>query len=115
MPEPLKNLYNEAFFDTLSVSLSKAIKGFDKKEFISQVFDAEWQNRELKQRMRHIAVVLHNFLPRDFKKAVDSLISLTDVMSNGKEGQLDFLHMFLPDYVELYGINDYENSMRALE
>lgn len=115
MPEPLKNLYSPAFFDTLSVSLSKTIKGFDKKEFINQIFDAEWQNRELKQRMRHIAVVLHNFLPRDFKKAADSLISLTDVMLNGKEGQLDFLHMFLPDYVELYGINDYENSMRALE
>jgi len=34
---------------------------------------------------------------------------------NGKEGQLDFLHMFLPDYVELYGIDDYKNSMKALE
>ncbi len=115
MPEPLKNLYSPAFFDTLSVSLSTAIKGFDKKEFISQVFDAEWQNRELKQRMRHIAVVLHNFLPRDFKKAVDSLIQLSDILLDGKEGKMDFLCMFLPDYIEVYGINDYENSMRALE
>ena len=115
MPEPLKNLYNEAFFDKFSQSLSKTVKGFDKKDFFSQIFDAGWQNRELKQRMRHVAVVLHNFLPKDFKKAADSLINLTDVMLNGKEGQLDFLHMFLPDYVELYGIDDYENSMRALE
>lgn len=115
MPEPLKNYYSPAFFDTLTNRLSKAIKGFDKPLFISKIFFAGWDALELKQRMRHTAVVLHDFLPHDFKKAADSLIKITDVLLDGREGAMDFLHMFLPDYVELYGIDDYENSMRAFE
>jgi 3-methyladenine DNA glycosylase AlkC len=115
MPEPLKNYYSPAFFDTLSTRLSKAIKGFDKPLFIAKIFYGGWETLELKQRMRHVAVVLHDFLPHDFKKAADSLIKITDVLLDGREGAMDFLHMFLPDYVELYGIDDYENSMRAFE
>lgn len=115
MPEPLKNYYSPAFFETLASRLSKVIKNFDAQLFTEKIFGEGWEALELKQRMRHVAVVLHDFLPHDFKKAADSLIKITDVLLNGKEGQLDFLHMFLPDYVELYGIDDYENSMRALE
>lgn len=115
MPEPLKNYYNESFFDTLAARLAKVIKGFDKKEFNKKIFSDSWKNLELKQRMRHIATVLHHFLPKDFAKAADILINYVDLVLDGREGQMDFLHMFLPDYVELYGIHDYENSMRAFE
>ncbi len=115
MPEPLKNYYSPAFFDTLSNRLAKAIKGFDKPLFIKKIFFDGWEQFELKQRMRHVAVVLHGFLPHDFSKAADSLIKITEVLLDGREGAMDFLHMFLPDYVELYGIDDYENSMRAFE
>ncbi len=115
MAEPLKNLYNETFFDTFGNVLSKAIKGFDKKAFTKQVFNKEWSGLELKQRMRHVSTVLHNFLDADFAKASRQLIDITDMLLNGKEGKLDFLHMFLPDYVELYGIDDYDNSIKAFE
>lgn len=115
MAEPLKNLYNETFFEGFSTTLSKTIKDFDKQAFISQIFSAEWDSYELKQRMRHISVVLHNFLDKDFAKASKQLIAITDTLLNGKEGKHDFLHMFLPDYVELYGIDDFDNSMIALE
>lgn len=115
MPEPLKNLYNEAFFEDFSNTLVKTIKSFDKKTFTKQVFSAEWDGYELKQRMRHVSVVLHNFLDADFTKASKQLHAVTDTLLGEKEGQLDFLHMFLPDYVELYGIDDYDNSMQVLE
>jgi 3-methyladenine DNA glycosylase AlkC len=115
MAEPLKNLYNETFFDTFGDVLIKAIKGFDKKAFTKQIFNKEWSSLELKQRMRHVSTVLHNFLDADFAKASKQLINITDILLDGKEGKLDFLHMFLPDYVELYGINDYDNSIKAFE
>lgn len=115
MPEPLKNLYSEAFFDTFGTVLTKSIKGFDKQKFTKQIFNENWSNYELKQRMRHVSIILHNFLAADFKKASQQLINITDTLLGDREGQMDFLHMFLPDYVELYGIDDYENSMKAFE
>lgn len=115
MAEPLKNQYNEAFFDTFSNTLSQTIKGFDKQAFTKQIFSNEWDSYELKQRMRHVSTVLHNFLDKDFAKASQQLITITDTLLDGKEGQHDFLHMFLPDYVELYGLDDFDNSMMALE
>lgn len=115
MPEPLKNLYNREFFDNFSTVLAKNIKGFDAAAFTQQIFDNPWPQLELKQRMRHVATVLHHFLPKDFGKATDVLINITDTLLGGREGKMDFLTMFLPDYVEVYGINDYQNSMRAFE
>jgi 3-methyladenine DNA glycosylase AlkC len=115
MPEPLKNLYNKEFFDNFSSTLAKTVKGFDAEAFTQQIFDGQWPQLELKQRMRHIANVLHNFLPHNFEKAADELIKINDVLLDVREGRMDFLTMFLPDYVEVYGIDDYENSMRAFE
>lgn len=115
MPEPLKNLYNADFFDAFGNVLENNLPKFDKKDFTRRIFTKDWENYELKQRMRHTTNVLHEFLDKDFAKASKQLIGLTDALLKGKEGQLDFLHMFLPEYVELYGIDDFENSMKALE
>lgn len=115
MAEPLKNLYNKTFFDAFGDVLKKALKNFDKQAFAKQIFSDEWDSMELKQRMRHVSTTLHNFLDKDFAKASKQLITITDVLLNSEEGKLDFLHMFLPDYVELYGIDDYDNSIKAFE
>lgn len=115
MAEPLKNQYSKAFFDSFSNTLSQALKNFDKDAFTKQIFSKEWDSYELKQRMRHVSTVLHNFLDNDFAKASKQLITITDILLDDKEGQHDFLHMFLSDYVELYGIDDYDNSIKALE
>lgn len=115
MPEPLKNYYNEAFFETLSATLSKGVKGFSKDEFFKKIFNKSWPQLELKQRIRHITTVLHDFLPADFKKAADTLIKITDLTLAGRESAMNYFYSFLPDYVEVYGINDYGNSMKALE
>jgi hypothetical protein len=66
MAEPFKNLYNEQFFDRFTKVLKRVID-FDERKFVSQIMDNEWENRELKQRTRHISTVLRNFLPPDYK------------------------------------------------
>ena len=66
MAEPFKNMFNEQFFELFTKDLKLVISDFDAYEFVSQVMDSEWENREFKQRIAHITTVLKNFLPADY-------------------------------------------------
>ena len=108
MAEPLKNLYNPELINTLCSGLSSHHEKFNSGQFTERIFDKEWDTRELKDRMRHISVTLHSFLPPDYKKAIEILKS-TAVEFSG------FEYMFFPGYVEIYGLEEFEVSMSALE
>ena len=108
MSEPLKNLYSDELLNTLSLELLSVYAGFDPKGFIDHVFDHNWENRELKQRMVHISRALHKFLPGDYPEAVAILKKASSKFSG-------FEYMFFPGFVELYGIDNYAVSIPALE
>ena len=61
MAEPFKNMYNEQFLERFSKDLIVVIPDFDTREFASQVMDNEWENRELKERCKHITTVLKKY------------------------------------------------------
>jgi 3-methyladenine DNA glycosylase AlkC len=73
MAEPLKNLYTRELLEQLGNLLQKQYKAFDKKAFFKTVFDKEWPNRELKQRMRHITKCIHQFLPMPYAQQIGIL------------------------------------------
>lgn len=108
MPKLLKDLYNKKFINSLSGELIKIYLSFDDKAFSKLVFDKSWSSKELKQRMRHISQTLHEFLPADFSKAVKILKSVSTKFS-GIEA------MIFQDYVEIYGLQNFDESMSALE
>ena len=108
MPEPLKNLYNKQLITKLSHEIAQHYPHFDEKAFNRSVFDKSWQAKKLKQRMRHIAQSLHLHLPADYKKAISILKPVAAKFSG-------FEFMFFQDYVECYGLNDFETSIPALE
>lgn len=125
MAEPFKNMYNEQFFDRFSKDLKLVIKDFDACEFVSQIMDNEWENRELKQRCMHITTILKKFLPADYKEAITKILELLDYVKNT---QPDFSKIddtkfgltleygpVLDNYVEQYGLDDYETSVKAIE
>lgn len=114
MAEPLKNVYNEGFFDEFTNALIKVIPEFNKNKFFEAIYDKEWESRELKQRMYHISSVLHGHLPQDFRKAATKLKDLMGVLKTEEE-QMSFEYMFLPDYIEKHGLNDYATSVDAFE
>ncbi len=68
MNEPLKNMYNQQYVTDLAAAIKKEYPTFDGETFAARVLDEGWDARELKQRMRHITVVMHDFfacrLPR---------------------------------------------------
>lgn len=125
MAEPFKNMYNEQFFDRFTKDLKLVIKDFDAREFVSQIMDNEWENRELKQRCMHITTILRKFLPADYKEAIAKILELLDYVKNT---QPDFSKIddtkfgltleygpVLDNYVEQYGLDDYETSVKAIE
>ncbi len=108
MPEPLKNLYNKQLISNLGQEIHNRYTAFDQKAFNQSVFNKKWKDKELKQRMRHIAECLHQHLPASYKKAINILKPVSAEFSG-------FEHMFFQDFVECYGLDDFETSMPALE
>ncbi len=108
MPEPFKNLFNEEVIGALTEEIEKVFAGFDSAGFKSFVFDAGWEGRELKERMAHVSIALREFLPEDYREALDIL---KKVSPNFK----GIAQMSLPGFVELYGLEDFDASVPALE
>ena len=125
MAEPFKNMFNEQFFDLFTKDLKLVIDDFDACEFVSQVMDDEWEGRELKQRCMHITTVLRKFLPADYKEAIAKILELLDhikktrpdfsVIDDTKFGLTLEYGGILDNYVEQYGLDDYETSVKAIE
>ncbi|ALI99924.1 DNA alkylation repair protein [Rufibacter tibetensis] len=115
MSTPLKNVYSFQFFDQLADVLQTVLPSFYKEEFFSRIFSEEWEKKELKERMRHTAQVLHHFLPPAFPEGAQVI---QHIIRRLQEEQFPVQHvefMFLPDYVELYGLEEVETSLRAME
>lgn len=109
MAEPLKNLYNEAFFDGLIEDFQKHKADFNATDFKKLVFDDEWETRELKDRMRHISLCLHQYLNLSF---ADTIALFKPVIAERPGESLE--KMFFPDYVELFGLDELQVSLDAL-
>lgn len=125
MVEPFKNMYNEQFFDRFSKDLKLVISDFNARAFVSQIMDNEWEKRELKQRTAHIATILKRFLPTDYKSAIAKILELLDrietrypycsKIDDTKFGLTLEYGMILDNYIEQYGLDDYETSVKAIE
>lgn len=115
MAEPLKNLYSPLFFESLCPVLEQHIPAFDCRRFIHKVFDTEWPDLELKQRVRKVSIVLNGFLPNDFKKAAVIIEKVSESIRRSQGDKMAFPYIFLPDYIEIAGQNHFKESMRAIE
>ena len=126
MLEPFKDMYNEQFFDRFTKDLRLVISDLDVREFVSRVMDHEWEKREYKQRVSHITTILKSFLPADYKDAIAKILELLDHV---KDTLPDFSKIddknfglltleygaILDNYVEQYGLDDYDTSIKAIE
>ena len=114
MAEPLKNIYNIQFFHELSKALKNVLVDFDKDEFIRKIFNDNWETKELKQRMFHIATVLNSTLSNNFEEAVNEIFRLIKHLKL-KDNGLSLGYMIFPTYIELFGKNDIKISLKAIE
>ncbi len=108
MAEKLKELFfTEKSIEKFADSLKKAWPDFDKNKFSKLIYTDEWKDLELKQKMRYISTALKKVLPENFTEACDVLKKAAPEIKG-------FESMSLPDFVELYGIDDPDTSLDAL-
>ena len=108
MAEQLKNIYTIKYINTLALKIKEEYNNFDILNFEKTIFSHPWSELELKSRMRHIAVILNKFIPLSYKKQLDILKKVSSSF-------ISFPSMFFQDFVEVYGLDDFENSIKALE
>ncbi|AXH11763.1 DNA alkylation repair protein [Halarcobacter bivalviorum] len=108
MAEQLKNVYTKEYIGNLANKIKEYYSSFDKEKFCKEIFDSSWESLELKQRMRHIAIVLNNNIKLEYKKQLEVLKFVSKYFYS-------FEAMFFQDFVEVYGLDDYEDSIKALE
>ena len=107
MAEPLKNIYSVTLINQLSTEVAKEYANFDAIKFCEAVIANDWDNLELKQRMRRITEVLGDYLPKEYSTAIEILLPVSKSFSG-------LGHMIFPDFVEVYGEEHFELSMKAL-
>ena len=88
-------------------AIQQVYPDFDKEKFIHLTHDGTWETKELKGKMRHIARCLHETLPKDYPEALEILTRIAPSFRS-------FDAMVFPDYVECYGLDDWDLSLPAL-
>ncbi len=107
MPEALKNCFTREWIKSLALSAQKYYTEFNPERFLTHVFDSQWEDRELKQRMRHLTYCLAEAMPFTYSQQLDIILKLTPD-HRGLAG------MVFPDFVEIYGLDEPDLSIPAL-
>lgn len=111
----LKNVYSKEFYERFAKVLKQTLFSFDEKKFRTLIFDDKFADYELKERMTHTAKVLHHFLSDNFEEGAKSIQKIIENLIAADIHEESFEYMFFPEYIEIYGLEDYENSIKAFE
>lgn len=111
MSERLKDMFfKRVFFDDLAASIKAFYPEFDNETFLSRIFDEQWEGRALKERVRHTTLSLKGLLPVNYRAALEIMRQVAPRLDS-----YGFSKMIFPDFVEVFGLDDWEASLPALE
>ncbi len=108
MADALKELFNKKFYQHFAEEFHKIDKNFHPDKFVKEVTKNSEQ-LSLNQRMRITSVVLKKHLPSDYKKSTELLFKIIPNLERG------YTSLVLPDFVGLYGQQNFDISMEALK
>lgn len=109
----LKEIYNKEFILDLAENLSKFYPKFQKEYFIKQIFDKNWQNYALKERVSHISDIINQNLSENYDQNIKIL---QKTIQNVQKFQYSSLSLIIfSDFVEKFGIDDFKTSINALK
>jgi len=111
----LKDLYSPNFYENLSNVLTKTLPGFDKNKFIKEIYTSEFESKELKERMKHTTKVLHHYMPENFAESILIIEKIINQLRVERIGEDSLTYMFLADYIETYGLDDFKSAVKALK
>jgi 3-methyladenine DNA glycosylase AlkC len=113
--EPLKNMYNAAFFESLTSVFTSVSAAFNKAAFMKAVYSDEWEKKELKQRIRHVSICLGHSLPGTYHQQTDIICKVTRKLLKTGVAHNSFPYICLPDFLEVHGLDDIDTSLAAME
>lgn len=114
MAELLKYMYNPVFFERILPLMNESLPCFNEREFVYRVFDQQWPDLELKQRVKKIATALKSALPDDFSKAALLVTGLSQRFRQEKICVQGFELIFIPEFVGLFGTRHIDEALNAL-
>jgi len=111
----LKDWFDKELAIMLADKITKVNKDFNRRRFIREV-DKETANLELKDRVELIADKLYTELGGNYKKGVKVLMGIMGEENENEIGMFTEYYWLMPvaKYVEKYGLDDFELSMKAI-
>ncbi len=115
MAEALKNQFGAEVPRTIAAMVRAVHPAFDAEGFVKTVLDG-YHSLELMQRGQKIAQGLHDFMPKDYPKALAILMRSLEQAHDRDMGQSLGSFLFLPhtQFVATYGMAHFDVSMRAM-
>ncbi|KAL4448745.1 hypothetical protein ABPG74_012834 [Tetrahymena malaccensis] len=110
MSKSLKDiLLTKQNIEQIGKQIHKSFPKFNQKKFLSYVFDDEWREKELKERMTHVSKTIQQVINKPYIETINILLDVNERLSN------NFINMIFPEFVSLYGIEYLDESMFALK
>lgn len=115
MAELMKHMYNDESLRKFALTTQAVYEPFPVERFLDFIMDEEWENLELKARVRKISTGLGRYLPDDYEQALAILDQVA--VKAAADRVSGFFCIFFPDFIEVYGQDEkyWELSMQALE
>ncbi len=107
--EPLKNLINQQLVEEYANELAKNLRDFSKSQFLHFILTSDWEQRELMDRIQHVADAIHEATVGSFDEIVSGLEKSAPNLPSG------FEQIIFPAFVKKYGMEHFDRSMLALE
>jgi 3-methyladenine DNA glycosylase AlkC len=108
MADLLKDTYTKDYICNLAIVIKQVYPNLDHKKFVNEVIDKSWPQRELKDRMYHISHCLKSHIQQPYTKSITVLSKIVSQFGS-------YEAMFFPAFIELYGLDDWQTSIPALE
>ena len=108
MADALKEMFNKKFYEHLALEFANADKNFHPVKFVKDVAK-NIEQLSLNERLRNTSIVLKKYLPSDYKKSIELLFRIVPNISR------NYTTLVFPDFVGLYGHNNFNLSMDALK
>ena len=107
-PGALKEMFDAARFRQIATHVAAIYPDFAPEKFLALALPG-LEPLTLMQRMRRMSEALHATLPADYRAAIAILYQLAPRIEHG------FVSIVLPDYIGLYGLDDFDVSLGALK
>lgn len=111
--EPFKNIFNKKSVKILADQIEEASKGKFKKTKFLKAINKDLESLELKDRVRLISNCLATDLSPSYKENIKFLIK-TLASEGAEDGVTGFMTWPLLQYVEDYGLEDFDTSFDAM-